>query len=184
MIIREEPDWHCTWVPSSTSHHRGDHRPLIAGGEWPVIGVVPQVHFGSTMRWSAAGYALSQVSGPWRCIRAGGSTWPPRLSWSPFSPGDVVRPSRYVGRGELARRARTHPDADQASRPSGETLGSWAVILSGVQIPAAGGDRGRRLVVPQGAAGVVVFAHGSGSSRHSPRNRMVAARLQAGVWDC
>jgi putative phosphoribosyl transferase len=35
------------------------------------------------------------------------------------------------------------------------------------------------LVEPPGAVGVVVFAHGSGSSRHSPRNRMVAARLQA-----
>jgi putative phosphoribosyl transferase len=33
------------------------------------------------------------------------------------------------------------------------------------------------LVVPERAAGVVVFAHGSGSSRHSPRNRQVAARL-------
>jgi dienelactone hydrolase len=33
------------------------------------------------------------------------------------------------------------------------------------------------LVVPEGAAGVVLFAHGSGSSRHSPRNRQVAARL-------
>jgi putative phosphoribosyl transferase len=29
------------------------------------------------------------------------------------------------------------------------------------------------------AGGVVVFAHGTGSSRHSPRNRQVAARLQA-----
>lgn len=33
------------------------------------------------------------------------------------------------------------------------------------------------LVVPANAAGVVLFAHGSGSSRHSPRNRMVAERL-------
>jgi putative phosphoribosyl transferase len=32
--------------------------------------------------------------------------------------------------------------------------------------------------VPRNPAGVVVFAHGSGSSRHSPRNRMVAERLQ------
>jgi putative phosphoribosyl transferase len=30
------------------------------------------------------------------------------------------------------------------------------------------------LMIPSGAAGVVVFAHGSGSSRHSPRNRYVA----------
>lgn len=33
------------------------------------------------------------------------------------------------------------------------------------------------LTVPPHARGVVVFAHGSGSSRHSPRNRAVAARL-------
>jgi putative phosphoribosyl transferase len=34
------------------------------------------------------------------------------------------------------------------------------------------------LTVPEGAAGVVVFAHGSGSSRHSPRNTYVAGVLQ------
>ena len=33
------------------------------------------------------------------------------------------------------------------------------------------------LAVPAEAVGVVVFAHGSGSSRHSPRNRSVALRL-------
>lgn len=31
--------------------------------------------------------------------------------------------------------------------------------------------------VPQDAKGVVIFAHGSGSSRHSPRNRYVASEL-------
>lgn len=35
------------------------------------------------------------------------------------------------------------------------------------------------LVVPSRASGVVVFAHGSGSSRHSPRNRQVASALQS-----
>ena len=34
------------------------------------------------------------------------------------------------------------------------------------------------LAVPKGAAGVVLFAHGSGSSRHSPRNKFVAAELR------
>jgi dienelactone hydrolase len=38
------------------------------------------------------------------------------------------------------------------------------------------------LVLPESARGIVLFAHGSGSSRHSPRNREVAARLnQAGL---
>jgi putative phosphoribosyl transferase len=34
------------------------------------------------------------------------------------------------------------------------------------------------LSVPDGASGVVLFAHGSGSSRHSPRNRRVAQLLR------
>lgn len=34
------------------------------------------------------------------------------------------------------------------------------------------------LVLPEAAQGLVVFAHGSGSSRHSPRNRYVAQVLQ------
>lgn len=34
------------------------------------------------------------------------------------------------------------------------------------------------LAMPHGDSGIVLFAHGSGSSRHSPRNRFVAARLQ------
>lgn len=36
------------------------------------------------------------------------------------------------------------------------------------------------LNVPEGSRGVVLFAHGSGSSRLSPRNRYVAAQLQEG----
>ncbi|MFB4283361.1 dienelactone hydrolase family protein [Nonomuraea sp. MTCD27] len=38
------------------------------------------------------------------------------------------------------------------------------------------------LIVPDAALGVVVFVHGSGSSRHSPRNRYVAGALnEAGL---
>lgn len=36
------------------------------------------------------------------------------------------------------------------------------------------------LQIPTNAAGVVLFAHGSGSSRHSPRNRFVAQTLNEG----
>jgi dienelactone hydrolase len=47
-----------------------------------------------------------------------------------------------------------------------------------VRIPIAEGMLEGDLGVPAGARGVVVFAHGSGSSRHSPRNRQVAEALQ------
>ena len=47
-----------------------------------------------------------------------------------------------------------------------------------VQIPADGGVLDADLVMPDGATGLVVFAHGSGSSRHSTRNKAVARVLQ------
>ncbi len=43
---------------------------------------------------------------------------------------------------------------------------------------AGGGQLAGTLAVPDEATGMVLFAHGSGSSRHSPRNRAVAADLQ------
>jgi dienelactone hydrolase len=48
---------------------------------------------------------------------------------------------------------------------------------SEVGIPADGALLRGDLTVPDSAIGVVAFAHGSGSSRHSPRNRRVAAAL-------
>ncbi|MEW6268037.1 MAG: dienelactone hydrolase family protein [Thermodesulfobacteriota bacterium] len=47
-----------------------------------------------------------------------------------------------------------------------------------VSIPAASVQLAGDLVVPDGAIGTVLFAHGSGSSRLSPRNRSVARALQ------
>ena len=46
-----------------------------------------------------------------------------------------------------------------------------------VTIPAEGVDLAGDLTVPDAALGVVAFAHGSGSGRHSPRNREVAVGL-------
>ena len=47
-----------------------------------------------------------------------------------------------------------------------------------VRIPCDGGWLCGDLATPPGFAGLVLFAHGSGSDRHSARNRLVAARLQ------
>jgi dienelactone hydrolase len=43
--------------------------------------------------------------------------------------------------------------------------------------PTAGTELEGDLALPRGAHGIVLFAHGSGSSRHSPRNRQVADEL-------
>jgi putative phosphoribosyl transferase len=51
-----------------------------------------------------------------------------------------------------------------------------------VQIPAREVTLSAELNLPRDATGVVLFAHGSGSSRHSPRNRHVARTIRnAGV---
>ncbi|MFE5186082.1 phosphoribosyltransferase family protein [Streptomyces sp. NPDC056628] len=66
------------------------------------------------------------------------------------------------------------PDPPGADGPPGTA----APADREVRIPAAGTHVGAWLVVPDGAMVAVAFAHGSGSSRHSPRNRYVAAALQ------
>mgnify|MGYP001386738928 CR=1 FL=1 len=59
----------------------------------------------------------------------------------------------------VARTSRT------ALRPDSVRIEAGGIVLDG------------DLAVPPGARGVVLFAHGSGSGRHSPRNRAVAAAL-------
>ena len=60
--------------------------------------------------------------------------------------------------------------ADPPPRPLASSSEVRIPVGSGLQIF---GD----LVLPESAQGLVVFAHGSGSSRHSPRNRQVARAL-------
>jgi dienelactone hydrolase len=47
-----------------------------------------------------------------------------------------------------------------------------------MRVTAASAELGATLNIPRGARGIVLFAHGSGSSRFSPRNRAVAQVLQ------
>jgi dienelactone hydrolase len=48
-----------------------------------------------------------------------------------------------------------------------------------VTLPIGDGDLTGDLAIPEGAQGIVLFAHGSGSSRHSPRNQYIARLLRA-----
>jgi pimeloyl-ACP methyl ester carboxylesterase len=52
------------------------------------------------------------------------------------------------------------------------------ILEQSLQIRVAGVVLEADVTVPEQARGVVVFAHGSGSSRHSPRNRYVADQLR------
>jgi hypothetical protein len=74
-------------------------------------------------------------------------------------------PVAHDDRGGRARRSedRLHPGAEAVR-----------LAVDGV---ALDGDLAR----PSSTAGMVLFAHGSGSSRHSPRNRRIADRFDIGL---
>lgn len=51
-------------------------------------------------------------------------------------------------------------------------------LVENVRIPARDVELCGDIAIPEAARDVVIFAHGSGSSRHSPRNRFVAKELR------
>jgi putative phosphoribosyl transferase len=69
------------------------------------------------------------------------------------------------------------PGADDC--PDGGCRRTAVAIAEDVDIPAGSRVLRGRLDLPASCHGVVLFAHGSGSSRHSPRNRAVARALNA-----
>jgi putative phosphoribosyl transferase len=56
----------------------------------------------------------------------------------------------------------------------------WVVASRTVEISIDRVSLEGDLAIPDGAHGIVLFAHGSGSSRHSSRNRFVAEELRRG----
>jgi putative phosphoribosyl transferase len=51
------------------------------------------------------------------------------------------------------------------------------LVMTEIQIPAGGAVLSGNLTIPDNSMALVLFAHGSGSSRHSPRNQFVACTL-------
>ncbi len=79
-------------------------------------------------------------------------------------------------RAALQPAARNVPPTASGDRhPSGEA--DPPLRDEDVEVPAGPGRLSGHMIVPEAARGIVVFAHGSGSSRHSPRNRFVASVL-------
>ncbi len=58
--------------------------------------------------------------------------------------------------------------------PASQPFQTESILIPLDSEAALQGDLG----IPPGARGMVIFAHGSGSSRHSPRNRYIAQELQ------
>src|ERR1041384_8007352 len=60
----------------------------------------------------------------------------------------------------------------------GKAPSAGSIVQADVSIPTEKVSLKGDLIVPPRARGIILFAHGSGSSRHSPRNQAVARVLR------
>lgn len=104
--------------------------------------------------------------------------WTDRLGGEADETVSVHTPELFYAIGQFYRDFAQTPDAEVVACLDRNRAAHGPVVHeSDVRIPATGAVLAGRLAVPEGAVGIVLFAHGSGSSRHSPRNRAVATEL-------
>ena len=157
-----------------------------------VVVVDDGVATGSTAR---AACEVARAQGASRVILAvpvAPADWTRRLAGAADELVCVATPSPFFGIGqfyddfsqttddEVVRhlRAAAAPATPTSPEPGRPVAGDDPAIRDEeVEVEAGPFHLGGHLTVPETAHAVVVFAHGSGSSRHSPRNRYVATML-------
>ena len=81
-----------------------------------------------------------------------------------------------------AARVASERDRSSATRAEDQGARDAGAVDQDVEVLSDGATLAGRLAIPNRASGIVLFAHGSGSSARSPRNRFVADRLHdAGI---
>ncbi|WP_306325570.1 alpha/beta family hydrolase [Streptomyces venezuelae] len=107
--------------------------------------------------------------------------WTARLGGEADETVSVRTPEVFYAIGQFYQDFSQTPDAEVvACLDRNRAAYGPVVTATDVRVPVAKRvTLAGTLAVPEGATGIVVFAHGSGSGRHSPRNRQVASALNA-----
>ncbi|MEJ8644248.1 phosphoribosyltransferase [Streptomyces sp. MS1.HAVA.3] len=160
---------------------RGD-RPRAALDGRTVIVVDDGIATGAT---AAAACEVVRAQGAARVVLAVPVAPPDAVAWLRGEADEVVclsTPRAFRAVGEWYQDFSQTPDEEVVSllaqAAAGPAPGSAAAARSApVEVDAGGLVLAGDLALPEGAGAVVMFAHGSGSSRRSPRNRAVASDL-------
>jgi len=158
---------------------RGDRAPASLEGRTAVV-VDDGVATGSTARAACAAARARGAAKVVLAVPVASPGWEARIGPAADACVALATPRPFFAIGQFYEDFSQTTDDEVAAllaRPRRTPAGVPAfdedvtVELDGVSLPG-------RLSVPAGAAGLVVFSHGSGSSHRSPRNGFVAGMLQ------
>ncbi|WP_079404962.1 phosphoribosyltransferase [Streptomyces sp. 3211] len=158
---------------------RGD-RPRVPLDGRTVIVVDDGIATGAT---AAAACEVVRAQGAARVVLAVPVAPPDAVTRLGSAADEVVclsTPHAFRAVGEWYQDFSQTPDEEVVfllARAAADPGARTSVRAAAVEVDAGGLTLPGDLALPEGAGAVVVFAHGSGSSRHSPRNRSVAADL-------
>lgn len=164
---------------------RGDRPPTPVAGRTAII-IDDGVATGSTAR---AACRVARAQGARRVVLAVPVAPPSTCSELAADADEVIcleTPQHFLAIGEWYQDFSQTSDDEVISllwRAAGEggtgepTAGEVVIPAGEVVIPAGPVRLAGQLTTPATASGIVLFAHGSGSSRFSPRNRYVASVL-------